>query len=198
MLPIDPENEASTKISFAGSQLFPPSVDRVKNVWDLNDLEWMIPWSDACVLPPGVMKRSQAAYTKLEFVGSAVIDCLSRPFVLSSATAIGSLQCSPKSVDFETRIALWFGFGFPTKLSAIWYRSPFGANETHGSEVRKNSPPEQALIPGMTTRCQVAPLSWLTLATSPRAPPSLQRSCWYSPTTCGPNRVDRGSISAPG
>ena len=63
MLPIEPENAESTKISCGVSQLAPPFVERVKNVCDLYDFEWMMPWSDACVLPPGVTMRSQAAYT---------------------------------------------------------------------------------------------------------------------------------------
>ena len=58
MLPIEPENDESTKSCCGVSQLAPPSVVRVKNVCDLYDLEWIMPWSDACVLPPGVTMRS--------------------------------------------------------------------------------------------------------------------------------------------
>jgi hypothetical protein len=61
MLAIEPEKDDSTKISWGVSQLAPPFVVRVKNVCDLNERELKIPWSDACVLPPGVMIRSQAA-----------------------------------------------------------------------------------------------------------------------------------------
>src|SRR4029077_4757686 len=42
---------------------------------------------------------------------------------------------------------------------------------------------------------QLAPPSWLTLVTSPRAPPSDQRSCWYAPTRL---RGLVGSVSAGG
>src|SRR6476659_2800292 len=99
MPPIEPENEVSVKICFGGSQVRPPSIDRAKNVCDLNEREWMAPWSEACVLPPGVRIRSHVAYTRFESCGSAVIDSLSRPFVLSAVTSIGSLQESPPVVD---------------------------------------------------------------------------------------------------
>src|SRR5919198_5875567 len=42
--------------------------------------------------------------------------------------------------------------------------------------------PEHLETPGMTTGCHVVPPSFDQLATRPRAPPSLQRSCWYMPT----------------
>src|SRR5919201_1445013 len=42
--------------------------------------------------------------------------------------------------------------------------------------------PEHLETPGIPTGCQVAPPSFDQLATRPRAPPSLQRSCWYMPT----------------
>src|SRR6185295_2366259 len=103
------------------------------------------------------------------------MDSLSRPFVSSAVTAIGSPHVSPPSVDFETRIALWVSK--TSKLNEIAYRSPFGANETHGSEALSNAPPEHFVSLGTTTRFQEAPPSWLTLATRPRAPPSSQRSC---------------------
>jgi hypothetical protein len=109
-----------------------------------------------------------------------VIDSLSRPFVSSAATAIGALQWSPPSVDLETRIALFVSKA--SKLSEIAYRSPFGANVTHGSDARSYVPPEHFEVPGTTTRCHEPPWFVLTLATRPREPPSFQRSCWYSAT----------------
>jgi hypothetical protein len=89
-----------------------------------------------------------------------VIDCLSSPFVSSSVSATGALQVPASPTfgpwgDFDTRIALWFRFWTPRKLSEIAYGSPFGENETHGSEARRYPPPAQALNPGRTTRLQV-------------------------------------------
>jgi hypothetical protein len=63
-----------------------------------------------------------------------VIDCLSSPFVLSAAIAIGAPHDSPPFVDLLTKIA--FAGEKKPKLREIAYRSPFGANETHGSDVR--------------------------------------------------------------
>ena len=63
MLPIEPENDESTKISCGAFQLAPPLVERATNVCDLYDRALNRPWSDACVLPPGPTMRSQAAYT---------------------------------------------------------------------------------------------------------------------------------------
>ncbi len=119
MLPIEPEKAESTKICCGVSQLVPPFVVRVKNVCDLYEREWRMPWSDACVLPPGVTIRSHAAYTWLALVGSAVIDSLSRPFVVSSVKMSVGSRTRQRVVDFETRIALWFGSGLPRKLSEM-------------------------------------------------------------------------------
>src|SRR6476620_1902337 len=98
MPPIEPENDVSVNSCRGGCQVRPPSIERAKNVCDLNDREWMAPWSDACVLPPGVRILSQVAYTRFESCGSAVIDSLSRPFVLSAVTSIGSPHVSPPLV----------------------------------------------------------------------------------------------------
>src|SRR5215510_1030637 len=59
---------------------------------------------------------------------------------------------------------------------------PFGAKDSHGSVARCNVPPEHSVIPGMTTDCHVVPPSKLTPATSPRDPPSDQRSCCQNAT----------------
>src|SRR5262249_8287405 len=100
-------------------------------------------------------------------------------------------------VDFETRTALFESK--TSKLSEIAYRSPFGANETHGSVARSKSPPEHFEVPGTTTRCHEAPWFVVTLATRPRDPALFQRSCWYSATMfCGLVGLTemRGSVSA--
>ena len=44
-------------------------------------------------------------------------------------------------------------------------------------------PPEQTVTFGIGTSVKLAPPVKLTLATSPRAPPFDQRSCWKMPTT---------------
>src|SRR5262249_41846411 len=59
---------------------------------------------------------------------------------------------------------------------------PFGAKDSHGSVARCNVPPEHSVIPGTTTDCHVVPPSKLTPATSPRDPPSDQRSCCQNAT----------------
>src|SRR5262249_27361683 len=88
-----------------GSQLAPPFVVREKYACCTNDAAWKRPRSDGGK-PGGETKRSHPAYTKFESNGSAVIDCLSSPFVLSSATATGAPHASPPFVDFDTRTAL--------------------------------------------------------------------------------------------
>src|SRR5215510_13381062 len=59
---------------------------------------------------------------------------------------------------------------------------PFGANDSQGSVARCNVPPEHREIPGTTTDCHVVPPLKLTPATSPRDPPSAQRSCCQNAT----------------
>src|SRR5256885_15701876 len=61
MPPIEPENVESVKICRGADHVAPALVDLLKNVCDLNDREWKMPWSDACLLPPGVTRRSQVA-----------------------------------------------------------------------------------------------------------------------------------------
>src|SRR5262245_1014245 len=93
---------------------------------------------------------------------------------------IGDPHVWPPSVDFDTRTALFVSK--TSKLSEIAYRSPFGANETHGSVARSYAPPEHFDVPGTTTRFHERPWFVVTLATKPRAPALFQRSCWYSAT----------------
>src|SRR5262249_40601451 len=61
VLPIEPENDESTKICRGGSQCAPPPLVRGENVCELNGRARKKPLSDACVLPPGLITRSQAA-----------------------------------------------------------------------------------------------------------------------------------------
>src|SRR5215218_1918886 len=78
----------------ASSQLAPPLVVRVNSVGPRK-------------AGPVAASRSQTAYTKLESLGSAVIEFLSlRRLGLSSRMSVtGSLQVSPPSVDLDTSMA---------------------------------------------------------------------------------------------
>src|ERR1051325_3575184 len=61
MPPIEPENDELTKICCGSDQVAPASVDLLKNVCCLYERELMMPWSDAWIVPPGVMNRSHVA-----------------------------------------------------------------------------------------------------------------------------------------
>src|SRR5215203_2051678 len=78
----------------ASSQLLPPLVVRVNSVGPRKT-------------GPILASRSQTAYTKLESLGSAVIEFLSlRRLGLSSRMSVeGLLQLSPPSVDLDTSMA---------------------------------------------------------------------------------------------
>src|SRR5262245_12976778 len=101
---------------------------------------------------------------------------------------IGAVQERPPSVDRLTRSALRplppgrFAGGSMSSARLIWCAMPFGAKDSHGSVARCKVPPEHCVIPGTTTDCHVEPPSKLTPASSPRDPPSDQRSCCQNAT----------------
>src|SRR5256885_1242058 len=85
---------------------------------------------------------------------------------------------------------IWFpsADGGPMKVSErlMKYASPLGANVTQGSEARWKSPPFAVVPPAQALKCgyvelHVRPPSCVTAAASPRAPPKVYRSCWYTP-----------------
>src|SRR5918994_7054769 len=78
----------------AFSQLLPPLVVRVNSVGPRKT-------------GPILARRSQTAYTKLESLGSAVIEffSLKRLGVSSRMSVTGALQVSPPSVDLLTSMA---------------------------------------------------------------------------------------------
>src|SRR5205809_114829 len=79
-------------------QVTPWSVVRENHDCSTYDCALILPWSFA-LIPGGDRNRSQTAYTRLESYGSAVIACLSRPFVSSAVISSGPPQLSPPLVD---------------------------------------------------------------------------------------------------
>src|SRR5258708_6529759 len=86
---------------------------------------------------------------------SAVIVAWSGEELTVFGTVIGVDQCSPPSVDLLMKIPL---AARVVPASSTAYRSPFGANESHGSPAPMSDPPEQT-VNGMGTCCQVLPPS---------------------------------------
>src|SRR6516165_431890 len=107
---------------------------------------------------------------------------------LVSISVIGWLQVRPPSVDLLTCTPPSedpngkLGPAAALKNRLLAYRSPLGAKESQGSLARANVPPVVRATPGSGTAFQLFPWSMLTLTTSPRAPPSFQRSCCQIPT----------------
>src|SRR2546421_4780971 len=106
----------------------------------------------------------------------------------SRTSVTGLLQVAPPSVDLLTRIPVPVADGGPMKVSErlMKYASPLGANVTQGSEARWKSPPFAVVPPAQALKCgyvelHVRPPSCVTAAASPRAPPNVYRSCWYTP-----------------
>ena len=102
---------------------------------------------------------------------------------------MGADQVRPPFFDRLVRSALRplppgrFAGGSMSSARLIWCTVPFGENDSHGSEARSNVPPEHSVIPGIATDVHDVPPFMLTPATSPREPPSDQRSCCQKPAT---------------
>ena len=63
-------------------------------------------------------------------------------------------------------------------LSAIWYSLPAASKLTHGSVVRGYAGLPEHSLNAAKLCAHESPPSNERAATSPRAPPSFQRSCW--------------------
>ena len=78
---------------------------------------------------------------------------------------------------------------------------PLGPMSTQGSDSRVQGPPSHLATRPERTVFQLAPPSSLTPASSPRAPPSFQRSCCQpaiSRPGCDGSAATQGSISVAG
>src|SRR6185312_15928050 len=140
--------------------------------------------------------------------GSAVIDSLSlNGAAPSRMTVAGGLHVLPPSIDRLASTALDEPLANVSPVNAIpiWYAMPSGPIATHGSLARAKSPPFAALPPvqresAACDHVQVAPASNEYAARSPRAPPSVQRSCCQTPIRCDGfcgSIATYGSTSAP-
>src|SRR6266496_3129246 len=116
----------------------------------------------------------QIAYTNPAATGSAAITGLSPKYLLSvvSERNAGADQCNPPSEDLLVTMAR----RSVPEATQMKYNSPFGLNESHGSELpsRPCVPPLQKDSPGISTCCQRLPPSRLTAAPMPLKCPPIQ------------------------